>query len=160
MEKKQGDDAANNGNDTVVLSPHRLQLELRTHPVRGRGVFPKERIKRNTLIEISPVLLFSPDEYKEHGQHTVLDHYTYIWEGGQFALALGLGSMFNHNTNPNVGYYRDFKNKVIRYTTTRDIEIDEEMCISYGSNLWFEDTEEQVESDLDEQDWLGSFDLD
>jgi SET domain-containing protein len=59
------------------------------------------------------------------------------------ALALGLGSMFNHSNKPNVGFQRDFDNKVIRYTTLREIQPNEELCISYGSNLWFPDMEQQ-----------------
>ena len=164
MGEKNTNNNNNNSNDNddnvVVMKQHKIELELRNHPIRGRGVFPKESIKRNTLVEISPVLLFAPEEYKTHGQYTVLDHYTYVWKGGQFALALGLGSMFNHASTPNVGYYRDFENNVIRYTTMRDIEPDEELCINYGSNLWFEDnTEEQADSDLDPQDFLGSFEI-
>ncbi len=49
-----------------------------------------------TLIEISPVLLFSPEEYQVHGKHTKLDTYTFLWrwENGEkaWALALGLGT--------------------------------------------------------------------
>ncbi|KAI8144102.1 hypothetical protein BJV82DRAFT_608304 [Fennellomyces sp. T-0311] len=149
-----------NDKDVVTMSQYRLKLELRDHPLRGRGVFPKQRIPRNTTVEISPVLLFSPEEYKEHGKYTVLDHYTYIWQGRQFALALGLGSMFNHANDPNVGYYKDFENKIIRYVTIRDIEPDEELCISYGSNLWFENTEQQSDSEPELDEWGQSgFDL-
>ena len=51
-------------------------------------------IESRTLIEISPVLLFTSDEYAEHGRHTVLDHYTFRWRDGRMALALGLGKTF------------------------------------------------------------------
>ena len=49
-------------------------------------------IPAQTLIEVSPVLLFSAQEYAEHGKHTVLDHYTFVWRDGRMALALGLGA--------------------------------------------------------------------
>ncbi|CEG65447.1 hypothetical protein CU097_013318 [Rhizopus azygosporus] len=135
--------------DHVALSQHALNLELRTHPIRGRGVFTKDFIKRNTLVEISPVLFFDAQEYDTHGKYTILDHYTYVWQGG-YALALGLGSMFNHDNKPNVGFIRDIPNKLIRYVTLRDIEPEEELCISYGNHLWFEteeDKKEQVSED-------------
>jgi hypothetical protein len=45
-----------------------------------------------TTIEISPVLLFSEKEYRDHGQYTLLDHYTFIWGDGRMALPLGLGT--------------------------------------------------------------------
>lgn len=59
------------------------------------------------------------------------------------ALALGLGSMFNHSNKPNVGFQRDFDGKLIRYITLREIQPGEELCISYGPNLWFPDMEKE-----------------
>ncbi|TDL23140.1 hypothetical protein BD410DRAFT_747098 [Rickenella mellea] len=53
------------------------------------------------------------------------------------ALALGLGSLFNHSDNPNVQFSIDTSTESIRYTTTRRIEADEELCIFYGHKLWF-----------------------
>ncbi|KIW96885.1 uncharacterized protein Z519_02276 [Cladophialophora bantiana CBS 173.52] len=59
------------------------------------------------------------------------------------ALALGLGSMFNHSTrDQNVGWKRNTETDVIVYTALRDIKAGEELCISYGSvRLWFEDAD-------------------
>jgi SET domain-containing protein len=57
-------------------------------------------------------------------------------------LALGLGSLFNHSIpGQNVCWRRDLSNTCIVYTALRNIEPGEELCISYGSKLWFEDTE-------------------
>jgi hypothetical protein len=50
-------------------------------------------IPAQTLIEISPVLLFSVAEYDNHGKHTALHHYTFKWRDGRMALALGLGQL-------------------------------------------------------------------
>lgn len=136
---------------TIPLTQHRLALELKSHPVRGRGVFTREPIERNVLVEISPILLFNAEEYDNYGKYTVLDQYTYCWQGG-FALALGLGSMFNHNSTPNVGFIRDIPNKLIRYVTLRRIEKDEELCISYGNHLWFEDDSNDVVAVSDSED--------
>lgn len=137
--------------EVVALKQHSLALELRSDPIKGRGVFTRERLDRNTLVEISPILLFNAEEYASHGKYTILDQYTYCWQGG-YALALGLGSMFNHDSTPNVGFIRDIPNKLIRYVTLRDIEREEELCISYGNHLWFQDDSitEQVSSDEDE----------
>ncbi|OCT54914.1 hypothetical protein CLCR_03210 [Cladophialophora carrionii] len=62
------------------------------------------------------------------------------------ALALGLGSMFNHSTrDQNVGWIRNTETEVIVYTTLRDIKAGEELCISYGSaRLWFPDADAQA----------------
>ena len=72
------------------------------------------------------------------GRHTVLDQYTFKWRGGRMALALGLGSLFNHSETPNVSYTLDSSTESIRYTTTKLIQPGDEMCIFYGHNLWFE----------------------
>ncbi|KAG0165860.1 hypothetical protein DFQ28_008181 [Apophysomyces sp. BC1034] len=134
----------------IAIPQFQQQLELRSDPIRGRGVFTNAFIPRNTLIDISPVLLFSHDEYERHGQHTILDEYTYRWKDG-YALALGLGSMFNHSNNPNVGYVRSFEQRLIRYITMNDIQADEELCISYGSHLWFDNTEADGKAEQNEE---------
>ncbi|KAI8992100.1 hypothetical protein BDF20DRAFT_848273 [Mycotypha africana] len=134
------DDDTNSRSEVIPLKQHKIPLELRTDPIKGRGVFATEPIEKNTLVEISPILFFKSDEYKQHGQYTILDHYTYCWKEGGYALALGLGSMFNHHSNPNMGFIRDVPNQLIRYVTLRRIERDEELCISYGNHLWFEDS--------------------
>jgi tRNA-specific adenosine deaminase 3 len=123
------------------------------------------------LLEISPALLFSAEEYEAHGRHTVLDHYTFKWRDGRMALALGLGaltvylsiptpkpyfvsdiirtgSLFNHSDSPNVSYSIDTATESIRYTTVRAVEPDEELCIFYGSNLWFNPAEAQISDGL------------
>ncbi|KAJ2027588.1 hypothetical protein H4S03_008189, partial [Coemansia sp. S3946] len=59
---------------------------------------------------------------------------------GGFALALGLGSMFNHEPFgcENIGFTRDTGAGLIRYTALRDIVAGEELCICYGPNVWFD----------------------
>ena len=93
---------------------------IRNTPDKGRGVFGIElthdfeksltearqlpssanrTIPAQMVIEISPVLLFGKDEYASHGKYTTLDHYTFVWRDGQYALALGLGEIpFVHLT--------------------------------------------------------------
>lgn len=53
------------------------------------------------------------------------------------ALALGLGSLFNHSDPPNVSFILDTSTDSIRFVTARDIELGEELCIFYGHKLWF-----------------------
>jgi hypothetical protein len=50
--------------------------------------------------------------------------------------------MFNHSNMQNVLWIRNTEADCITYTALRDIEKDEELCISYGSSqLWFEDAD-------------------
>ena len=73
----------------------------------GRSVFASQPIESNTIIEISPVLLFNPEEYEAYGRHTILDSYTFVWErntsGNTMALALGPVS-YTHLTLPTTPY--------------------------------------------------------
>ena len=132
---------------------------IQVTPGKGRGVFASRSISSNTVIEISPVLLFSKDEYEAHGKHTVLDHYTFKWKdgtsAGRMALALGLGSLFNHSQHPNVSYTLDTSTDSICYRTCCDVEEGEELCIYYGSQLWFETEHVGDVSSLSEEEEDG-----
>ncbi|KAA1469766.1 hypothetical protein DENSPDRAFT_816959, partial [Dentipellis sp. KUC8613] len=123
-------------------SPQHLNstgCEIRYVEGKGRAVFASRRIPAQTVVEISPVLLFSAAEYEQHGKYTVLDHFTFKWRDGRMALALGLGSLFNHSNTPNVSYIIESATDSIRYITSRAIEPGEELCIFYGHKLWFDD---------------------
>ncbi|KAJ3505047.1 hypothetical protein NLJ89_g7617 [Agrocybe chaxingu] len=131
---------------------------IKSTPDKGRGVYAARLIPRSTVVEISPVLLFSKEEYENHGRHTVLDHYTFTWTDGRMALALGLGSLFNHSSSPSVSYSLDTKTDSIRYTTVRDVEAGEELCIFYGHKLWFSPADRnytQIEEIEVEDGWGG-----
>jgi hypothetical protein len=45
-------------------------------PLPGRGVFASRPIPAGTVIDVSPVLVFSDDETNNHISKTCLDHYT------------------------------------------------------------------------------------
>ena len=49
--------------------------------------------------------------------------------------------MFNHSRRPNIAWERDISTLSIRYFTLRDIKEGEELCISYGPKLWFQDAD-------------------
>ncbi|KAI9854105.1 MAG: hypothetical protein M1824_000617 [Vezdaea acicularis] len=60
------------------------------------------------------------------------------------AIVLGLGSVFNHSgPGQNVGWERDVQRMLVRYITLRNVCKGEELCISYGTKLTFEDAEAQ-----------------
>lgn len=78
------------------------------------------------------------------------------------AIVFGLGSMFNHSAiGQNIGWKRDLEAGVIVYSALRDIEQGEELLISYGSCLTFEDVEAVGirEEDLDGLSMLGRIDV-
>lgn len=147
---------ANHGPDQDTYPLARAQgLVLLSNTPKGRGVFATQSISKGTVIDVSPVLILTPDEVSNHTSQTVLQHYTYYWpnpsdpKGPQTqAIALGLGSMFNHSRlRQNVVWSRDIAAETITYAAHRDIQAGEELCISYGSaRLWFQDADLEDES--------------
>ena len=119
------------------------------HEIESEAQFSaaSRAIPAHTLLESSPALLFSAEEYEAHGRHTVLDRHSFRWTDGRMALALGLGgisdgpltlsnyfvagSLFNRSDAPNVSYSIDTSTESIRFTTTRAVEPDEELCVYY-----------------------------
>lgn len=111
----------------------------------GRGIFAKKDIKRKSIIEISPVIVFDKTDSKKI-LNTKLASYIYDWSKKNcFALALGSGSLFNHSYSANARYEMDYKKKIIRFIAHKDIKKGEEILINYNGNieckdkLWFED---------------------
>ncbi|TYJ57619.1 hypothetical protein B9479_001701 [Cryptococcus floricola] len=124
-----------------------LSLHLLPHPQRGNGVFTDRAIPAGTVIEESPVLLFSKEEWEEKGlDDTVLGSYGFCWSGGGMGLGLGLASLFNHSPKPNVNYIRSPQSRTIKFLASRSISPGEELCICYAadqSKLWFVPADER-----------------
>jgi SET domain len=132
-------------------------------------VFASRQIPQGTTVDISPVLILPSHESEGttlgHYTYTwpaeddkiaastqtdipapsVLSAATrstpFVVKKSRQALALGLGSMFNHRREPNVAWERNIATQSIRYFALRDIDEEEELCISYGPKLWFDDAD-------------------
>lgn len=145
-----------NGDTKDYLSPRRdARLVLVLDTPKGRGVFAAQDIPAWTTIEVCPVLPLGVEENEQHIKHTSLHHYTYNWpvftsDGNKKmtqAIIFGLGSMFNHARDQNVGWKRDLERQVIKYQTLRNVKAGEELCISYGDRLTFKDADAPVAVD-------------
>ncbi|TKA42441.1 hypothetical protein B0A54_06891 [Friedmanniomyces endolithicus] len=117
---------------------------------KGRAVHAAAPIPSGTTTDTCPVLILSRQENTAHIEKTSLYHYTYNWPlpntGKTQAVVFGLGSMFNHSSQrQNVGWMRDLEREVVVYKALRDIGQDEELCISYGDHLTFEDADAPLE---------------
>lgn len=116
-------------------------LYVRTIEGKGRGVFTQRLIRKGEIFERAPVIVLPAREW-ENVERTVLFNYCYGW-GEDSALALGLGSFYNHSYQPNAVYTRDFAEQVIEYTALRDINPEEEITVNYNCDpndldpMWF-----------------------
>ena len=114
----------------------------------GRGVFTSENIPVNTVLEISPVIVFSAAD-RASIEASKLYNYIFEWGSTRKKGALGLGyiSMYNHDYASNCAYEMDFDNDVMTIRTVKPVKKGEELCINYNADpndetlVWFHKNE-------------------
>ncbi len=119
-------------------------LTVAYSPNKGRGVYTSENIPANTIIEISPVLVFPVKEVAD-AEKTLLFNYFFEWGVSTKKRALGMGyiSMYNHSYNSNCDYEMDYENETITISTVKEIAAGEELFINYNADptdatpVWF-----------------------
>ena len=102
-------------------------------------------IPRGTLIEESPLLVLSGEEWRG-ADETVLHHYAFGWGPRNKGAVIGLGftSLYNHSYNPNARAENKEKRLVMRLFARRDIARGEEITINYNGEpadrapVWFD----------------------
>ena len=124
---------------------NKMYLVVRDVEGKGRGIFAAKAFRRGELLDVCPVLVFSPKE-RELLDQTLLHDYVFVWgeDDSQSALALGYGSLFNHSSSPNARYLADYENGTLEIHAYRDIAAGEEICFNYNGDpedkdlVWFE----------------------
>ncbi|MBK7008543.1 MAG: SET domain-containing protein-lysine N-methyltransferase [Saprospiraceae bacterium] len=111
---------------------------------RGRGVFTASPIHEGDIIEVCPVIVI-PKRELPIIHKTILHDYYFLWGDklDDCAIALGYGSMYNHELNPNANFILDLENMTIDIEAIQDIAAGEEITLNYHgepgdeSELWF-----------------------
>ena len=109
----------------------------------GKGVFTKQRIPANTVVEISPVIVMGTGD-RLLLDKTLLHDYIFEWGKNQCCMALGLVPIYNHSYKSNCEYFMDYEDETIMIKTVRMIARGEELYINYNGDwdnaaaLWFE----------------------
>jgi len=111
----------------------------------GRGMFAKVKLRKNTVIEIAPVIVMSGADRKFIDQ-TLLHDYIFEWGDDQkeCCMALGYVPLYNHSYNANCEYEMDFNKQTITIKTVRDVPAGGELFINYngdwnnGKPIWFD----------------------
>lgn len=114
---------------------------------RGRGVFTREFIPEETVIELAPVIVMGAAD-RELLDQTLLHDYIFEWgdQRDQCAMALGYVPIYNHSYESNCEYFMDFNAQTIMVKTIRPVETGEELTINYNGDwdnekqVWFETT--------------------
>jgi SET domain-containing protein len=120
-------------------------LFIETSGNMGRGVFTTENIEKDTIVEVSPVIVMSIEERKLLDQ-TLLHDYIFEWgnKKEQCCMALGYVPVYNHSYKSNCEYEMDFDGQNITVKTVRFIKAGEELFINYNGEwnntkpLWFD----------------------
>ncbi len=117
------------------------ELVVRSSDIAGRGVFTTVAWSKGEVVETCPMMVL-PGEQLPLIDETVLYGYYFDWDGEDGALALGLGSLYNHDPAGNVTWELDQDDEVLRIIAVRDIGADEELTVDYSNggttDLWFD----------------------
>jgi SET domain-containing protein len=133
----------------MALKPPSIYVKDTGTP-KGRGVFASRAFSAGEVVEECPVVLFrKPYEALHKELKTIVFHWE-VPEGAAAtqALALGYGSLYNHDNPSNMRYETDGEALVMRLIAARDIGADEELTINYNADggapvsddeWWFEE---------------------
>lgn len=117
---------------------------------KGRGVFAARNYKQNEIVEVCPVIIIEqplktlPQPLKTN----VFNWGALAKTHTSFAIALGFGSMYNHDNPSNMRYQAKSKECTLVFSTVRTVLKGEELTINYNalgggpiwdSDHWFED---------------------
>ncbi len=130
-------------------NPNSKNVYLSDARDKGRGVFAQRKIRKDEIIERSPVIVVPRKEW-ETMEETVLSNYVFDWgeNDEDAAVALGYVSIYNHSYSPNAEMQELLDDYVIEVVALRDIERDEEIFVNYNGSpdahdeLWFDVVED------------------
>lgn len=108
-------------------------------------MFTSKPLKKDTVIEIAPVIVMSGADRKLLDQ-TLLHDYIFEWgdDKKQCCMALGYVPVYNHSYKSNCEYDMNFRDELITIKTVRNIKAGEELFINYngdwndGKKVWFD----------------------
>ncbi len=112
---------------------------------KGRGVFTREPLAADTVVEASPVIVMDAASRTLLDQ-TLLHDYIFEWlpDGPpQCCVALGYLSLYNHSYGSNCEYFMDYETDTMLIRTVREIPAGAELTINYNGDwndeapVWF-----------------------
>ena len=118
-------------------------VEVRPVEGKGLGVFARRAIRKGEVIERVPLVILSAEEYGKGVDQSLLAGYVFAWGDGEYALALGFGSMYNHSYRPNA-VYEDEPPRAKRFVALRPIKAGDEVTVNYNGDpasrvrVWFD----------------------
>lgn len=106
-----------------------------TGTAKGRGVFAARDLADGEIVEDCPVILFSgkfgsvPEEVRK-----LLFNWGVLAQvEDSHCLALGYGSLYNHDNPANLRYEADAQAQLLRFVAVRAIAAGEELTVNYNA---------------------------
>lgn len=120
-----------------------------TGTIKGRGVFASRDFSAGDLVEVCPVIiLLRPYNQLPPRLKTMVFSWGNLTNTSpSSALALGFGSLYNHDNPANLRYQAMADDEVLHYIAVDDIKKDDELTINYNTgggsptsdnDSWFE----------------------
>lgn len=113
------------------------KIQLRKSDIHGWGVFAKEDIEANEVLEEIPYLILPINKGESS---SLLIDYRYNFPIGDWkyqVMPMGFAAYYNHSDSPNAGWYTDEENDIFIFVSTKLIKKDEEIFTYYGDvNYW------------------------
>lgn len=120
-----------------------------TETIKGNGVYAQHDIRPGDIVETAPVIiLLAPFASLPPRLKTRVFNWGDLTNGQpSSALALGYGSLYNHDNPANMDFRADSENEVMYFIANRSIKAGEELTINYNgpdgghssdNNDWFD----------------------
>ena len=102
--------------------------------VKGLGVYAKNDIPANVMLELSPVSSCWKSTWEETPYHLKKLVFSFPMNTNNYVIVLGYVSLYNHDDNNNA--YWNSCDIGVGIITRREINKDEEICVNYGDGYW------------------------
>lgn len=99
----------------------------------GRGLYSTQDITEGSILFIDQLLVI-PKKDVSKVKKSILECYWFDFDQKNYAIALGLGSLFNHHDQENVEAIIDEKAKTIKFKVLKNIKKNEQLFLNYGYN--------------------------
>lgn len=119
-------------NNRLLHTKPNPALYVAVSSIHGRGVFSDKTIRAGDIIEKCPIIKMKLEEMSVR-KFMVLNYYAFMIDeqNDNTGMALGYGSLYNHNDNNNASYYYDPETELMIFEAKRKIEKHEEITINY-----------------------------
>ncbi len=122
----------------MITMPTKIYVD--NSPVHGLGVFAKEKIYKDEVIEECPVLKL-PIERGEHSSLLIDYRFNFpstgLWT--EQVIPFGYGALYNHSNDPNAYWCSVDDKRTFLFVASRDIEAGEEIFTYYGGSEYWND---------------------